>query len=76
MRISHRLRFSPRKSDFVSLEQARREVYLPRRPSRYSYSSDSVGESSFWPGSQEYPAVRPVRPVRGKVGINRGLGEL
>lgn len=51
------MRFSPPKSGFVSLEQACREAHLPRRQSRYTHSSDSVGESSFRPGSQEYPAT-------------------
>lgn len=57
MRISHRLRFSSSKSGFVSLEQARRETHLPRQQSRYTHSSDSVEEFSFWSESQEYSAT-------------------
>lgn len=76
MRIFHRLQFSSRKLNFVSLEQARREIYLSRRSSRYSYSFDSVEESFFWSESQEYSVVRSVRSVREKVDINRKLDEL
>ena len=76
MRISHRLQFSSRKSNFVSLEQARQEIYLSHQSSQYSYSSNSVEKSFFWSESQEYSVVKSVRSVRKKVNINKRLNEL